>query len=411
MTTKRFFVFLFSFIFLIHSEVIQAHEPDHSYIFLRINENSVEGRFEIGRLDFNKALGLNLSSQLTQDEINPHLTLIKNYILSNAQFSIDGAIYPIKVIDIDVFNLDEEDDNIRVIFEVENLSEIPSAIDISYSPFFTENPNHKGMLVIEYHWKAGIIDNYSLVAEIFQKGDTSKVLNLQDVSVWNGFVAMVKLGMWHIWIGIDHILFLVALVLPAVVRRKSDHHQIETLSYSNSGVWSPVSKFKPAALYILKIVTFFTIAHSITLAIASLEILTLPSKYVESVIAFSIALAAFHNIRPIFKSKEWVVAFVFGLFHGFGFASVLGEKGLGGDYFLLSLLGFNGGVEIGQVAIIGVVFPVLFLIRTYNFYPKFLTYGSGLLILVSLQWTIERLFEVNLPIGRWVSSIFNFILF
>jgi hypothetical protein len=147
------------------------------------------------------------------------------------------------------------------------------------------------------------------------------------------------------------------------------------------------------------------------LAIASLGIFTLPSRYVESIIAFSIALAALHNIIPIFKSKEWIVAFAFGLFHGFGFASVLGEKGLGGDYIILSLLGFNGGVEIGQVAIIAGIFPVLYFLRTFSIYPKILTYGSGLLILISLHWSIERFFEINIPLGRWLDSILGVIPF
>ncbi|MEM1357405.1 MAG: HupE/UreJ family protein, partial [Bacteroidota bacterium] len=152
---------------------------------------------------------------------------------------------------------------------------------------------------------------------------------------------------------------------------------------------------------------FFTIAHSITLALAALEVVNLPSRYVESLIAFSIGLAALHNIRPIFKGKEWVIAFVFGLFHGFGFASVLGEKGLGSDFLIWSLLGFNVGVEIGQLLIICAVFPLLFLLRKTAFYSKLLLFGSILLIMIALYWTVERLFEVDITLLAWLRDLFG----
>jgi len=200
---------------------------------------------------------------------------------------------------------------------------------------------------------------------------------------------MYRSGIWHIWIGIDHILFLVALILPSVVRRKED-----ATGYSLSN-WEPVLKFKPAFYYILKVITFFTIAHTITLTLASLEIVTLPSRIAESIIAFSIGLAAFHNIRPIFKGRDWVIAFVFGLFHGFGFASVLADLGLTNDFLTISLLGFNVGVELGQLVIIALIFPILYLLRKRKIYNKILVYGSVILIIVSLYWFIERVFDIE----------------
>ena len=128
-------------------------------------------------------------------------------------------------------------------------------------------------------------------------------------------------------------------------------------------MWIPVERLKPALKNVVKIVTFFTIAHSITLCLAAFEIISLPPRLIESIIAISIALAAIHNIYPRFSGKEWLIAFVFGLFHGFGFASVLAEKGLAGNYMALSIFGFNLGVEIGQLAIILLVFPILYLLR------------------------------------------------
>jgi len=149
---------------------------------------------------------------------------------------------------------------------------------------------------------------------------------------------------------------------------------------------------------VVKIITFFTIAHSLTLCLAAFQIISLPPRLIESIIAISIALAAIHNIYPQFSGKEWLIAFVFGLFHGFGFASVLAEKGLAGNYLGLSIFGFNLGVEVGQLAIILVVFPILFLLRKTVLYPKIRVFGSIILIFFSLYWFIQRFFGVNLRV-------------
>jgi len=387
---------------LLNINPLQAHEPDHTYIYLRIYEQNIEGRFEITVQDINRELGLNLSEEnITQAEVDPYIPQIQELLLRNTSFGAAGTAYPIQFTEATALALDDEEDYVKFNFELGNMTLLPENLDITYGPFMENNSNHKGMLIIEHNWEAGIIDNYSLVAEVFSKGDVSKQLSLTEASILRGFWAMIKLGMWHIWIGLDHILFLVALILPGVVRRIRK----EGVAHNSMQEWTPVEKFKPAFLYILKIITFFTLAHSITLAIASLGILKLPIDYVEATIAFSIAMAAFHNIRPIFGKKEWLVAFAFGLFHGFGFASVLGEKGLGGEYLVLSLLGFNVGVEFGQLLIIAGIFPILFLIRNFGFYPKLLTYGSVALILISLNWTVERLFGFNIPLGRWADSL------
>jgi hypothetical protein len=153
------------------------------------------------------------------------------------------------------------------------------------------------------------------------------------------------------------------------------------------------------------VITFFTIAHTITLTLASLQLVSLPSRLVESVIALSIGLAAYHNIRPLFKGHDWIIAFVFGLFHGFGFATVLGDLGLTAEFLSFSLLGFNLGVEIGQVIIIALIFPMLYLIRRTVFYPKVLLYGSALLIVASVYWCIERGFDINLGVEDYLRSL------
>ena len=379
---------------------LHAHAPDQSYLYLRIYKEAIGGRFEMTAKDMNTAMGLNLDKKLSMESIRPHLKTIQAYLISRSSFEADGKTFSVRFTEPTILELEETDDFVRFHFDLDGVEVVPEGLDIGYNVVFDKNPIHRGLLIVEYNWKAGIVDNEALMSNIYGPGDTQQHLSLKDASILKGFIALVKLGIWHIWIGLDHILFIIALILPAVVRRKKN-------TLTGSSEWIPVDSFKSAFWYIIKIITFFTIAHSITLALASLNIINLPSRIVESIIALSIALAALHNITEIFKSKEWVIAFGFGLFHGFGFASVLGEKGLSGDYMVLSLLGFNVGVELGQVLIICMVFPFLFLIRKQNFYSSIIKYGSVILIFISIYWFIERGFEVDLPLGAYFWKAYN----
>ncbi len=404
---KKKLQFIF-FIFLLLSVVNSyAHHPNNSLIYLRIyEEEGIDGRFDININELNMVLGLNLKKHPSIDEVRPHLNKIRAYLIQNTKFSSKQENYKI------VFN--DEIDTIWTTFgsfmlfyfHLDNSEKLPEDLEVSFKAFIEENPSHINLLGIEYNWKAGLINNEKIISLDFSENNWTKTLSLTDTSIWKGFMAMIRQGIWHIWIGLDHILFLLALILPSVVRRMSSGSASDVTEVQHSGFikwnWIPVERFKPAFLYILKIVTFFTIAHTITLSLAALKIVNLPSQWVESIIALSIGLAAYHNIRPIFKGKDWVIAFVFGLFHGFGFASVLGELGFKGEFLTLSLLGFNIGVEIGQIVIIAMIFPVLFLIRKLRLYPKFLVSLSFILIIISLYWFTERVFDVNLLVEDYI---------
>lgn len=385
--TKLAFIFI-----LLTSALTYAHEPNQSFLFLRIYEtDGIEGRFEINVNELNKIFNLGLPKDATIDDIRPYKDLIQNYILENTKFSSELGNYNVIFGDLGALRI-SYGNFMQFNFKLNELKELPENLNVYYNIGFAVDKTHRGFLTVEHNWKAGLINNEKVIALDFTPAEPNDTLSLSNMSVLTGFIAMIKEGIWHIWIGIDHILFLLALILPAVVRRKDN-----TLFG-----WEPVLTFKTAFLYIIKVVTFFTIAHTITLSLASLELINLPSQLVESIIAFSIGLAAFHNIKPIFKMKDWVIAFIFGLFHGFGFASVLSDLGLTGEFLTLSLLGFNIGVEIGQLAIIAGIFPVLYLIRKLKLYPKFLVYMSVLLIIVSLYWFIERVFDINLYLDDYI---------
>jgi hypothetical protein len=121
-----------------------------------------------------------------------------------------------------------------------------------------------------------------------------------------GFGDYLGEGVWHIWIGFDHILFLVSLLLPSV--------------FVLGDRWVPAARFRDAFWDVFKVAASFTIAHSVTLSLATLSVIELPSRLVESAIALSVVLAALNNVWPLVHRRRWLVAFGFGLIHGFGFA-------------------------------------------------------------------------------------------
>jgi hydrogenase/urease accessory protein HupE len=179
-----------------------------------------------------------------------------------------------------------------------------------------------------------------------------------------GAGSFFPLGIEHILTGYDHLLFLLALILLG------------------GGVWS-----------MLKIITAFTLAHSITLALAALDVIVLPSALVESVIALSIAYVALENLLPRYAaSRRWAVSFLFGLAHGFGFSSVLREIGLPKENLLLSLLNFNLGVEVGQLTIVLLAVPLLMRMRNRPWEQRVVKAISGVIFVVGLVLFVERAF-------------------
>ena len=158
------------------------------------------------------------------------------------------------------------------------------------------------------------------------------------------------------------------------------------------GGWQPASTIPGALTQTLAIVTAFTVTHSLTLALATLGIITLPTWLVESAIAITVALGAAANLVPRLFPKRWVMAFVFGLIHGLGFASVLADLGLTDSGIFLPLLGFNLGVELGQVAIVLLFVPAAYLVRDTVAYRRiFVPVGSVAIMILAGVWLAERL--------------------
>jgi hypothetical protein len=250
------------------------------------------------------------------------------------------------------------------------------SLSINYRLLFDIDAQHRGLLRLDLD---GVSHSAVLAPDTgtlkIQSGETSRLFQ---------FGQYLMEGIWHIWIGFDHVLFLLSLLLPAVLVHEARR-------------WTGVRSIRIALTEVLWVVTAFTVAHSITLTLAALQIIALPSRLVESAIAISVVLAAANNVWPVVERRRWLVAFSFGLIHGFGFASVLTELGLPKEALLLSLLGFNLGVETGQLAIVALFLPFAYLMRNTVFYRKGLFVGGSFLImLLALVWLAERALNLKL---------------
>ena len=156
------------------------------------------------------------------------------------------------------------------------------------------------------------------------------------------------------------------------------------------GEWQRVESKKQILIDTAWIITAFTLAHSITLTATAMNIISPNTRWVELGIALSVLFAAINNIWPMIVRLGWIT-FCFGLLHGMGFASVLGELGLSNEYQLMSILAFNLGVEIGQLVILAICLPLLMLLRNNPWYKKaIMPAGSMLIAIMAIQWSIER---------------------
>ena len=372
-----------------------AHRLEQSYLYFQISDTAISARAEVTIKDLNEVLELGFPAdrKVKRDEIMPHLDEIKAYVGNHLEVACPPQNCDLEFQDHDFLNTGFAQ-FLLLNYTLSGFQTRPDSLQVTYDVILQQKPQNTNLVLIEENWQTGTFNNESNALFVIDQPGQVQTIDLTSGSLLQGFAGVVKLGVEHILEGIDHVLFLVALLLPSVLRRREQ------------AAWQPVDRFSTSFFYIIKIATAFTIAHSITLCLATLNILQVPSRWVESIIAASIGLAAVEIFYPIFKQRAWLIIFLFGLFHGFGFADVLAELGITSQHAALSLFGFNLGVELGQLVIIAVIFPVLYLIRKQRFYLRYCLRGGGLLLgVMSLYWFIERAFNVNLQVLPFVQGL------
>lgn len=359
-----------------------AHKPSDSYLALEVAGAQIDAQWDIALRDLDHALGIdaNQDDEITWGEVRARHADIAAYALARLRLGPEHAPCPARVAEHLIDN--HSDGAYAVLRFTATCAAAPRALAVDYRLFFDLDPQHRGLVRLSHQGatRAGIM-SVERPAQTF---------TLAGLSRWEQFLDYGNEGVWHICTGFDHLLFLLSLLLPAVLLR----------SPSPGRDWVPAPNFRAAFIDVVKVVTAFTLAHSITLSLAALGAVSLPSRAVESAIALSVVLAALNNIRPLVYERRWVIAFCFGLIHGFGFASVLAGLGLPRDSLLLALVAFNLGVEAGQLVIVGLFLPVAFALRATALYRRVvLVFGSALIALTALLWLIQRAFNLQLVAG------------
>ena len=302
---------------------------------------------------------------LTHDDLLRHY---RTYVPEHFRITADGDQCPFTLSEVDTVS-DTNKMFIRGTFlcthTIQNINDL--AIQTTLFGDLYENYDHFVTLSLQE-------SDWSLV---FGKGATSFPGHVEAHHTIGPLIArtfaiisqFIWMGMLHIFSGYDHILFLISIVLLA-------------RSLKN----------------ILVLVTAFTLAHSVTLILAAFHIIEISSRFVEPAIALTIALVAIQNFRQLrgahdahLPTERWAGVFVFGLIHGLGFASALSDSNIPSSFFVPALISFNVGIEIGQLAILSVLFPILLQIDKTKHRKEILLLISALTITLALAWLVARI--------------------
>ncbi|HLH55998.1 MAG TPA: HupE/UreJ family protein [Verrucomicrobiae bacterium] len=353
-----------------------AHNQSTAFLTIHAETRRLDVEWHIALRDLEDAIGLDTDDDglITWNELCSRRDAVCAYALS--RLHVKEHSIPL-VLHFNDMLVDHHADGAYAVLRFQaDRPPVAGTFSLDYGALFDIDSKHRALLRLDHGDKTQVaVFTPEHPDQEFELGDNhSQVVP---------FTSFVREGIWHIWTGYDHILFLLALLLPGVLRFERNR-------------WEPVTAARPALFHVVRIVTAFTVAHTITLSLASLGVLHPPARWIEAAIAASVVLAAVNNLRPVVRESSWVVAFAFGLVHGFGFANALRALELQTGQLALSLFGFNLGVEVGQLAIVAVFMPLALSLRRLLFYPKVvLEFGSACIALIASGWLAERLLDVK----------------
>lgn len=353
-------------ILLIHARPGAAHEINTSYSVVSVRSDSVRLILSIDEADLirlDPQIDVNGDGLLYRDEVRGGGEAMALKLQDRLSTEVDGEPHTPEMLsaapEVDV------DGNLflRIVYDVPLADEPPATL----------------VLDLEKFLQAPLLDEHKNLVRVFVASDQPELLAVlsasspvgrfqlrEEVDLLAQVMHFVWLGVEHIFIGYDHIMFLAALIVIG-------------------------SRLGP----LVKIVSAFTVAHSITLILAALEIVSLPTRWVEAGIALSIAYVALENFWIRGASHRWMLTFAFGFVHGFGFANVLRDLGLPSQGLVPSLLAFNVGVEIGQVVIVAILLPGILWAAKHGHQQRLVQVASAVILLFGVGWFVERVFDLS----------------
>ena len=382
-------IFLLLLIFLGGEEsLVSAHPMPNSVVVLTIHEKTISGEIQLPLGELQSAIGM---------DVNDHSDRLIERLGDSLKLYLGQHIHPKSLdnknwlVDIGAMRLSVVSNKLTGDYK-ELIAKFtmspPQHYDLrnfqfDYDVILREVASHKILVSVKQDWAQGhLADSEPMQVGVIELDVPSgKIVPLQislaQGSLWKGFASMVKLGTQHIREGTDHLLFLFALLLPAplLVSKKR---------------WARFGGINYCLLRLFKLITAFTLGHSVTLLLGAMGWVLLPSQPVEVLIAISILVSAIHAIIPVFPGRETYIAAGFGLIHGLAFANTLAELTLDTSKLIISILGFNLGIELMQLFIILITIPALLVLSQTRSYAFLRVAGAVVAGICAAAWLVQR---------------------
>jgi hypothetical protein len=354
-----------------------AHKASTSYLQLRVHGTELSGRWDIALRDLDYALALDTDGDtlLTWGEVRQQQARIADYALHRLTVRSDQDDCRLSVESLRI--ADHGDGSYASLALAGHCPHEPVSLSLNYELLFDVDAWHRGLLNLDFRGSH---------SGLFAPKERLLRYNAAGANSLTVFSQYFRAGVWHVWTGWDHMLFLAGLFLPAVMRRRGRE-------------WQPATSLSVAVTDTAIMATAFTIAHALTLSLAATGLFSPPTRWVESGVAASVMFAGLNNLVPmVYRGLFWLAA-GFGLIHGAAIAGALIELGLPAGDRVWSLLAFNLGVEAAQLAVVLAVIPLSFICRHSRWYRWLvLIPGSLFITVVGLLWLVQRAFNADLGI-------------
>ena len=395
---------LTGFAVLLGHGVAFAHLASDSYLRIELDTHAkVSGQWDIALRDLDAAIGLDAGPEglMTWGKLRAKQSKIEAYAFSH--LAIGGGACPIEP---NGFLVDYHAGNAYAVIRfTADCAQAPSPLILNYRLLFDLDPTHRGLLTI--------IQPGGERSEVLSPDHPEVALDQAPSSAIETVGRFIGFGISHILLGYDHLLFIGVLLIVApfqrAARSRAADGQFESVRRSRilfehrifpktgphfwvrCSSWKPIEGFGNVLIQTLKILTAFTLAHALSLTLAVLGIVDIPSRLVDPAVAMTIMAAAIDNVRPILPQLRWTVAFGFGLIHGLAFASALVPMRLQPSGLALALASFNIGVELGQIALALLLIPIVYVVRWEKVYLRFFAPALSLAAFgLASIWLVER---------------------
>jgi hypothetical protein len=375
-----------------------AHQTPNTLVFLDASPSKVSLELQMPLTELELAFGNNItkSPETLIEKFGPQL---KEYLKAHIHAYVNKNLpWQVEITSLRMDKGQYIESGINYWELVANVAITPQAgestrkFTLDYDVIMHQVINHAALLSIRSDWETGKLkDTSTAQAMVISRNTADNVIypveiNLKKGNWFQGFKSMLMLGIEHIKEGTDHLLFLLTLLLPAAL-------------IAVGGRWAKHGSTRYSLVRILKIVTAFTIGHSITLLIGATGLIHFPGRQIEVLIAVSILVSAIHALKPIFPGKEMYIAAGFGLIHGMAFAQTLANLNLDWGRMALSILGFNIGIELMQLFVIAITIPWLIILSRTKAYDWVRITGALFAVIASVAWIVERITLKSNPIS------------